>query len=150
MGGAGGAALSPSCVPGMPGQALLVQSGQYTLLPGLARVLTIPQPTPENGVSSIIVQGQQGDFAWLAVSITPVTAYVPAQGGSNLLLDHMLLVPLGQLDAHGKLTVPLTLMPFNDPSRDAWALYFQLCVFNLQQEFFLGGGQWALQLDEQI
>ena len=112
-GGLGGTA-PPGCVggqpqPGVPGQAILVQSGAVTTVPGPARQLALGGPAIEQHVVNLDVAGVPGDAVLLLVGIEPGLKLKAPGVGQLLVPEPLLVMPLGVLGDPALLSLPVVL-----------------------------------------
>ena len=108
-GGDGGAA-PPGCVGGQPqagapGQAIVVQSGVVTTVPGTARQLALGGPAIEQHVVNLDVAGVPGDAVLLLIGPAPGLVLKAVGVGQLLVPEPMLVTSLGVLGDPALLTL---------------------------------------------
>lgn len=113
-GDAGPPGASPSCamIVGDPGldvaHGYSSFSGFHTDLPGSPGRALAPRTLREGETKSIGVEGPVGDAAFLFVGIQMTAVYANAISGA-LVVDPLLLLPVGTIGPSGTVTIPATL-----------------------------------------
>lgn len=130
VGGAQGApGADPSCVlevgdPGPNiGHGTATFTGFHTPLPGTPGRAMAPRAMREGQTKSFGVEGAPGDAAFLFLGITQTAAYAYAISGA-LVVDPVLLLPVGTIGPGGTVTIPATL-PNLGPGLDGFPLLSQ-------------------------
>lgn len=139
VGGPGGAAGGPTCLPGSGGPGSVVSAGSSVAELGLtwpARSYDIPSPIRSGEVGNLEFSATPGELAWAVFSIGTAPVDFPLFNGSLALENPLIFAFVGQVPAGGTLSVPVNI---SLPPGVPYALaYEQGLFFSLEDEFVLG------------
>ncbi len=113
--GAAGETFVPNVAPGVAGVPLIEADSDVIVVPEFARRLELSSPIREGQTQTLVATGQPNEPLWLLFSFGAQAFYSPSLKGALLPTLPLAVLPLGQLDATGKLelniTIPLGSMP---------------------------------------
>lgn len=122
----------------------------HTLLAGPARSYHADATVREGGTLNLTVNAEPGDFAFVFVGRTPLSAFLPVYRGSLLVAATGTPFSLGQVPAGGTIQASVT-MPQLPPGEEGRVFYSQAVFFeSVGATPILGPGSMVVLLDDTL
>lgn len=138
-GGAPGAPSDQCGDPALPGETVQVSSGTVSTLEGPARGLVFDAPAAVGGSTTLVIDGEAGDFVFLLLAAAPDPFFAAAFAGSLLPQLPVIAIPFGTLPPSGTLSLELP-VPALAPGAESVAFFTQGAFVATDGERRLGAG----------
>lgn len=106
-GGEGGLGFGIFGIPGLPGEPSVVESGTLTAKRGISHAFALTSPVRSGGLATATFHGIPGERVWYLLSNAPEAEFRPRLLGSLAVQTPYRIIPAGELDASGALTVSI-------------------------------------------
>lgn len=107
QGGAEGQGRGFNGHPGFSGEPSVVESGMLTALGGISHAFALTSPVSSGGLATATFHGIPGERVWYLLSNAPEAGFRPRLLGSLAVQTPYRIIPAGELDASGVLTVSI-------------------------------------------